>query len=550
MVLTSGLLPHLNSMVGSMLFIYKQVLSDVRRCCPAIPQRLGWRVWGSLVAILLAFLAGGVVFMPDSLRWGNAELCRSPQGAMTQRALHSGVRDGPAALWARFKDDFSSSSLGESASVALRKCIAWQPKRGSIAPPSDRMAQLECHAALMQRESSIPSESERLALTNQVRELLRTPAAIIQRCDSLLRSLSSLRAQAASGKNQANLLNVMIKWANFEGELRDAVSIIEKATEVLKQRVATGDVEAEKDLQVMQVSPSSRKALQRCMIRGSREARLITSQLKHSAAVQQAEACHSTRLKSIECLAVANTEAEVEVATVFDRGLLVSEIATATDSAPFFRGPSSCCEVCQNVSSNAEDSAVPNGIVAAETLLSRGYELASAHERTEKAVLRAIQLCKHAEHLAKSGAEESVIERRFHCSAALASEVGRDKLAAGILAKFSNVLSKRGLQEAALEAADKAVALASDPLASLQQVSLRFSLWKLKSGSDVIDAAQQLSVIPRGLLNKVDEKARIALRARLLTLYEAVEATSIFKCLILGDVAHVFACMFGKLLYA
>eukprot|EP00928_Gymnodinium_smaydae_P049437 TRINITY_DN33180_c0_g1_i1.p1 TRINITY_DN33180_c0_g1~~TRINITY_DN33180_c0_g1_i1.p1 ORF type:complete len:569 (+),score=60.50 TRINITY_DN33180_c0_g1_i1:240-1709(+) len=487
-----------------------------------------------------------MVFMPSSWRWGSADgPCRAPRNVATQRT-HERDEDGPAMMWTRAEEKRSTDGWSASALMELRRCIAWQPKLRSGVSSMDSIAQLECRGALLQSDDAVQSASDESALVDHAHRLLRVVQATIQRCGDMQRSLNLQRTRAAASRQQAKVLEVLTLWAGYEVELRDALDILDKSSAVLQQRADVGDLKAE---HALKTALNSKVALRKCVVRCSVDARLLTSQVKQSTAVQQAESCYGTQLANMECLALRDTGEKPENATMFDTGLLLSEIAIAARSAPFYRGTSTCCQVCGNVSLDAEDYGIPNEIVVAEALLTRGQELAPAHERTEKAVSRATQLCKHGDFLASAGAGDAAIKSRFYIASTLASEVGRAKLAAGTLAKLSSLLSKRGLHEDALDAASKALVFSPDPLASFQHVWLRFNLWKMKSGDEVLRAARQLTTIQPGVLNKGDETARLALRSWLYVFHEAAESESIWKCLLLGDVAHVFACTFGKALY-
>eukprot|EP00928_Gymnodinium_smaydae_P030503 TRINITY_DN2266_c0_g1_i10.p1 TRINITY_DN2266_c0_g1~~TRINITY_DN2266_c0_g1_i10.p1 ORF type:complete len:564 (-),score=80.87 TRINITY_DN2266_c0_g1_i10:32-1624(-) len=530
-------------MAGSILFMYNKVVSELRQRCKHVPRHFGRRFLCPTI-LLAVIVAGLALAVPRYFGYGSRRgTCRGLTGSSSRQAALVG-EVGPANMLSLAKQKSSPQSWSEESLSDLKRCIAWQPRPGSVAAFSERKAQLACHAALVQS-----NRANKFALSEHIRGLMSTVEATSQRCDSVQVSLNSRRMQAAAGKGPANSLEALTPWAALEENMRDAIDTLDtldKLLETIQQSTAGVDLGIDK---AMDRVPHLRDTLKRCALRGSREARLMAALTKPSSAVEQKEHCLAPKLLDMECLALADHPKPVSE-HAFDKGLLLSEVAMGSASTPFFRGSVECCEVCRNSSLDTQGYDVPSGIVVAEELLTRGFESSQAHQRTERAVMRSMQLSKHGEYLAKSSVEDGALTWRYESAANLAAANGRDKLAAGTMAKLSSVLSKRGNVQDALEAANRAMTWSDDPLASYQQVRLRVETWTLKSGVEVEAAARQVLDIPRGVLSKKDDKARLALGMQLLGLHSAVESPSVSACFSLGDAAHVLACTFGKLFYA
>eukprot|EP00928_Gymnodinium_smaydae_P098350 TRINITY_DN9123_c1_g5_i1.p1 TRINITY_DN9123_c1_g5~~TRINITY_DN9123_c1_g5_i1.p1 ORF type:complete len:531 (+),score=101.85 TRINITY_DN9123_c1_g5_i1:82-1674(+) len=409
------------------------------------------------------------------------------------------------------------------------------------ARPSGTWLLADAHSAQSLRPENI--------LRDHMVELLRPVETTSHSCHALQHQVSNFRINEEAATHPAKVLDALATAAIFEPQLRAAFTFLKQILDVLQKSSTASAPHHTKDM--MDAVMRNRLELSDCALRLSRDVRLISRQISTHMDFVAREHCFGSAFASLECLALTESERESNDGVVFHRGLLMGEAAMAPTNSIFFEGPPQCCTWCGDSDPvDADDQNVPRGLVLAEALLARGYVSAGSAQRNERVVLRVLQLCRHASLLTEMHAAESAVESRYRLGAAIAAENGRQALAANVLAKLSSFQQHRGRHEDALDSADSAMTMSSDPLAAFHQVRLRFALQRLATGDDVLRAASQLASIQHGGLSSIYEEERTALSERLMALHMALEGASLSTCLSLGDVAHVFACALGKLLYA
>merc|ERR1719487_1371101 len=237
--------------------------------------------------------------------------------------------------------------------------------------------------------------------------------------------------------------------------------------------------------------PPLRIKFRSCLLKATKDARAIAQSLPLShPSTTRAQRCRPNMLVGLEMLAFQEAEKDADPGVVFNAGLLMSEVGVTPMATPFFGAPKSAGTQL-SLQQDTNGFAVPRELAMAEEMLLAGVQASVGPDETEKAALSAIRLCQHARFLTDVGSDDAV-HWRYRAGAELAVKHGRDKLASHAFGQLSYFLSRRGKDHLALEAANEAMAVGSDPLACYLQVMLRMSLGELRTAEQVRDAARQL----------------------------------------------------------
>lgn len=459
------------------------------------------------------------------------------------------IRDGPVQLLLRAHEAKGNGSWNPSSKEILRQCAKWEPAQGSAAPLPELRAQLEGHDSLLatmtgQNEDELGEAAmEALALVDRTRTALGLIVEMSDQCDTMLGKLHSIRRADTASLNPTEAIVALSGLAGFEKHAREALTTLKTLTDILEQRVEAGDWDAEDSMHEI---PPIRIKFRGCLLKCVREARAISGSLPMASSVaQRAQQCKPELLVKAEQLAFAEAESEVDPGVTFSAGLLMSEVSVSSAETPLFGAARSDTS---DLVEDAQGMLVPRGISIAEKKLLQGYQASFGPDETERAALRAIRLSQHAKYLMQIGSD-SAAEWRYRAGAELAGKHGRDKLASHSLAQLSYFLSNRGQGETALQVANEAMNISSDPLASYLQVTLRTDQGLIRTDQEARAAADQLMAVGGKLPMKHLEDARVATHSNMLVWQEVSESESFGSCFEMGDAAQVLICLAGRVAY-
>eukprot|EP00929_Paragymnodinium_shiwhaense_P120330 TRINITY_DN92272_c0_g1_i1.p1 TRINITY_DN92272_c0_g1~~TRINITY_DN92272_c0_g1_i1.p1 ORF type:complete len:573 (-),score=135.50 TRINITY_DN92272_c0_g1_i1:72-1718(-) len=464
--------------------------------------------------------------------------CPAPAGVRAREPLVG----GPINLLALASEGKDGDDWTEDAKQVLQTCAKWEAPPG-VSPALDELrAQLECHSnylGTLTDTQEIVQES--VTLNERTRSVLAAVQATSERCEASVNRLQKFRRNAPEKPGDA--IVALSGLAGFEAPASEAADALGTVTTVLQKQMDTGDFDAE---DIMYEVPPLRIKFRSCLLRAAKDARSVAQSLpRESALTLRAQRCRPDMLVPLDRLAFKEAEGDADPGVIFNAGLLKSEIAVTMTATPFFG------KMVPATSLSLEDARgllAPSDLVLAEQMFLQGLKASVGPDETEKAALSAIRLCQHAKFLMDAGADAAA-EWRYRAGAELAAKHGRDKLASHTYGQLSYFLNQRGRSDLALDSANEAMSLGSDPLASYLQVTLRMSLGELRSAEQVKEAARQLLSIDGRLPSKALEENRAAAYSN-MALWNKVSVTeTVESCLALGDVANVLICFLGKVAY-
>jgi len=404
-------------------------------------------------------------------------------------------------------------------------------------------AQLECHGTFVETMvEEDAASSEALALVDRTRAGLVAIGQVSNQCETVHQKLMSLRRADQVAKSPLKAIMALGGLAGLEQPAAEAFKTLKLISDILERRMEAGDWDAEDSMHEV---PPLRIRFRACLARAVREARSIAQALPPASPVTlKARRCRPDLLVKVEQLAILEAEAEGDPGVIFSAGLLMSEASMTANDVPFFGTKPSRSDW----SLDSRGFRVPTGIANAEDMLWKGFQASFGPDETERAALRAIRICQHAKMLVQLKLDAAA-EWRYRAGAELASKYGRHKLASHCLAQLSYFLYVNGFEEKALDVADEAVTLGSDPLASYLQVMLRSNLGLLRTDGETRSAAKQLAELQGQLHAKELEETRTSIHANLVFWEGVSEAGTISSCFSLGDSAQVLICVLARFAY-
>lgn len=451
------------------------------------------------------------------------------------------IAGGPISLLEQAQKANAGGDWSSEGKESLEKCVRWQAPAGANMPLDELRAQIECHSLFVGtlKDNQLTLE-ESGALNERTRSILHAVHATNDKCDAFTSRLSSVKKTASDKPSEA--IVALSGLAGFETEASNAASALQTVSSVLEQQMMAGDWDAE-DM-MYEIAPMRIK-FRSCLLKAAKDSRAVAQALAGSPQAERAQRCRPDMLVGLEKLAFAEAEQDTDPGVLFSSGLLMSEVGVAPAGTPFFGRPTQSQPA---LTQDAKGLVVPRQIAESEEMLLQGLQASIGPDETEKAALSAIRLCQHAKFLMDTN-HEAAVEWRYRAGAALATRHGRDKLAAHTFGQLSYFLHQRGKDDIALEAANEAMEMGNDPLASYLQVALRLNLGHLRTVEQVRDAKEQLVDAQGKLPSKLLEDARSATYSNLV-MWNKISATgSSEKCLEMADAAEIMICMLGKAAY-
>jgi len=451
------------------------------------------------------------------------------------------AQNGPTALYAQALTAKGANEWTPAAAPLLKKCVAWTAPKNALPPLEEIRSQLKCQAALI--KSTFDGEvaaTERQALVERTRFVLGAMSGISQRCSTVNTKLKGISAAGAAVQKPTDAVVSLGGLANFEGSVREAGQTLQLAAQLLHQHAPAESTEAMSQL------ASARSQLHGCVFKTVREARRIAHSLPlNNPAIRQVQTCRSDMLAGLERLAMYDFEADL--GSVFFKGLLMSEIATAPATAPLF-GAQNPEHAQWTV--DADGLQVPQGVAFAEQMMQKGLDTLRSSEVYEASKSMIMQLAAHGKMLTHMKQYDAA-EQRYRTAVEVARKYQHTSMESSALAQLSYFLSQHGSQEQALEAATASLALGDDALASYLQASLRLSLGgELLTEEQVRAAAAQLAALRGKLPTEELEQARAAALAQLEKWGAVAEDQSFSACFGFDDAAQMLICTAGKLAQA
>eukprot|EP00929_Paragymnodinium_shiwhaense_P008538 TRINITY_DN112500_c0_g1_i1.p1 TRINITY_DN112500_c0_g1~~TRINITY_DN112500_c0_g1_i1.p1 ORF type:complete len:549 (+),score=170.76 TRINITY_DN112500_c0_g1_i1:93-1739(+) len=527
---------------------FSHVLTLVRHDCEALAAFLGLpilrkylreacKTWKG-TALTLVYLACAVGVLGAAV-WLASEGPEPPPKCPAQApAKKTTIPDGPSSMWLQAVTAKGANEWSPAVVPTLKRCVAWSAAAGALPPLEEVRAQMKCHAALVKATfSEEAAGGERKALVERARNVMGAIQGISARCSAVHTKLQGMSVGGAGYRQPTDAVVTLGGLANFEGSVREAGMTLNEAANLLHTYAKT-ESEA-----TMQLIASTRRQLHSCVFKTAREARRIAHTLPLSnPAIRQVQLCRPDMLGGLERLAVYDFQAELP--SVFFKGLLMSEIATAPKDAPLFGKPEP---------TNSEWAAdmyglqAPRGVVFAEQMLLKGFDGLQTSEVDEASKALIMQLAAHAKLLAQLK-QYAAAERRYQNAVEVARTHSHTQMEASALAQLSFFLSMHGDQEQALQAATNALRLGDDALASYLQATLRINLGgELRTDEQVRAAAAQLAGLQGKLPTEELEQARAAAVAKLEVWRKVSEDQSLKSCFGFDDAAQILVCTVGKI---
>eukprot|EP00929_Paragymnodinium_shiwhaense_P001022 TRINITY_DN101240_c0_g1_i1.p1 TRINITY_DN101240_c0_g1~~TRINITY_DN101240_c0_g1_i1.p1 ORF type:complete len:545 (+),score=144.08 TRINITY_DN101240_c0_g1_i1:125-1759(+) len=445
------------------------------------------------------------------------------------------IVNGPVDLWAQALSGKSPDGWTPGSTSVLQRCVSWRAAAGALPPLEQMRAQLQCQAALSEAS---PESADVPAFLQRAKQVLAAVEGISQRCSSVHTKVRGLYAAGAAVRQPLDVVVTLGGLANFEASVREASQSLGLMMQLLQ---AQGGMPGKELLARASLLQTQFKG---CVFQTMREARKITHSLPlANAAIRQVQLCRPDMLGGLERLALHDMEADV--GSMFSKGLLLSESATAPADAPFFGVPSPI-----TWKADMKGRQAPADLVFSEQMLLRGIDKVAAAEVEESAKAMVMQLAAHAKLLTQLK-QYAAAEWRYRVAVEVARKYGLSQMESSGLAQLSYFLSLHGAQEHALAAASDALRLSEDALASYLQATLQLSLGgELRTTQQVQTAMEQLKALSGRLPTQELELSRAAAVSKLEAWKVASEDSSLSSCLVFADAAQILICATGKIAQA
>lgn len=479
------------------------------------------------------------------LQVGNSLL--DPPSQLLQMARHS--LDGEA--------EEEEKSMAESALLA---CV-WRPWDDHSV--DELFAQLQCHSDLLdhfgrkqdvaalvanakalveaaeERAQSDPLASGEIAAQAEWARI--TQAALSAQCAGACDELALTR-KVAHNATSSQVLGALRSARALHEPFEEHLAATGRGIQELVSQADKGNSAATDELEELLAARAKARI---CMLRAVKEARLLAIALPlDSASLAEVLRCRGLSFDELEALTLQEGEKESDAGAAFGLGEYWSEVAVAERPSPLFSSEASSTWVPDG---NTSRGYVPEDIVRAERLLKDAEGRSVGKTRGDRGAVRALRLYHHAKYLVRQQLD-SAAELRYRLSAAVAAGHRRKKLAAHSLARLGYFMVARGRQDTALEVVTEAQTYSKDPLAVYLGATLRRSAGILQTTEDVEAARAEIASVSGRLPSQTLERQRGEAHAELEWWAHVSQGTA-WACLQAQNVAHVFICLFCKLVW-
>jgi hypothetical protein len=399
-------------------------------------------------------------------------------------------------------------------------------------------AQIQCQQKLVEISNSDEATAASMKLSHRTRSVLSAITGISRQCGAVHGKLTALSRTGTAVRQPIEAVVALGGLASFEKSAVEALATVKFIDTLVEESIQSG---ASDMLDLKHDTVLLGSGLHMCLLKTLREARMISHALPlGNAAVRQVQHCKPDMLTGLERTALAEAEGNVNPDITFFAGLLLSELSTAPTDAPFFRAGS------EEWHQDKRGISVPADMAKGEEMLMGGLEGSVHSEQAGRAKACTIQLAAHATHLAQLKLNAAA-EWRYDASAEVAKKYGHNRMASSSLAQLSYFLGTLGgRHEQALAAANDALRLAEDPLASYMQASLRLELGELRSDAQLRQALQQLQAARGKLPSEQLEEQCAAAVVKLDWWRERSDSGSVTACFADPDVATTLICVLGR----
>lgn len=484
---------------------------------------------------------------------------------LSDDSVSSSPQDVPSQLLQMARHSLNGEAAEEEEKImaesALLACVQWA---GDGHPVDELFAQLQCHSDLLEHFGrkhdvaklvasgrALVEVVERRAggdmkgsgdLSAAQVELARImQAALSAQCAGVCDELAMTR-KAAHNATAIQVVKALRSVRALHQPFEEQLAATGRSIQELANQADKGDSAASDELEELLAARAKARI---CMLQAMKETRLLALALPPaSSSLAEVLRCRGLSFDALETLALQEGEKEPDAGAAFVLGEYWSEIAVTDGPAPLFSVQASSRWVPDG---NSSRGYVPQDIAKAELFLKDAEGRSIGKSRGDRGAMRALRLYHHAKYLVRQQLDTAA-ELRYRLSAAVAVGHRRKKLAAHSLARLGYFLVIRGRQETALEAVMEAQSYSKDPLAVYLGATLRRSAGVLQTTEDVEAARAEISSVSGKLPSQALERQR-GEQHQELEWWAHVSQGTAWACLQAQNVAHVFICLFCKLVW-